>query len=132
MKKSILLLFTLTCISFQTIHSQEDHSEIISSGKWYFEKMVTGEEVLDVPDDSIKSFWMHFSKNGICETSAMGKISKGTWEYLKNENSIRIAIEKDVSVHKIDIINKEKMVLSAEQEGLRIVLYLTKLEPTQI
>jgi hypothetical protein len=127
MKKSLLLLFTLVSLSFQAIHSQEDHSELISSGKWYIEKMTTGEEVLEVPNEIIKSFWMLFSKTGACETSSMGETSKGTWEYLKKENSIRISIEGDISIHIIDIINKEKMVLSAEQEGLKIIISLKKL-----
>ena len=126
MKKSILFLFTLVLLSFQTIHSQEDHSKLISSGKWYIEKIVKGEEALEVPSDNIKSFWMRFSKNGICETSAMGEISKGTWDYLKKENSIRISIEEDISVHKIDVINKEKLVLTLEQDNLKITISLKK------
>lgn len=126
MKKITIILLTIISFSFQSNNIQDD-MELICSGKWYIEYIEVAGKKVPLPPDMIKNCWAIFYADGNAEgMDQKGVVTKGKWEYLKEERAIKSFYENEIEVQKIVAISNAKLVCAKDQGGHEMKIGFTK------
>ena len=127
MKKITIILFAIILSSFTVDTSTTEVKSLLTSGKWFVESVQESGEEPEAAENK-NDEWILFKDNGQVIENLYGETTQATWEFSKNDNSIKITGE-DVVFKKIIEISDHKLTVEFIENvnnGKTLIINYTK------